>query len=104
MAETMCVCWHHQYGVPVKVVRPYHTYGPGMKLDDGRVFADFVGNILNRQDIAMTSEGTAIRAFCYLADATAGFFTILLNGVNGEAYNIEIPKGQSASPSLPRPW
>lgn len=100
MAETMCVCWHHQYGVPVKVVRPYHTYGPGMKLDDGRVFADFVGNILNRQDIAMTSEGTAIRAFCYLADATAGFFTILLNGVNGEAYNIGNPEGAASISEL----
>ncbi|GBF72217.1 UDP-glucuronate decarboxylase [Paenibacillus sp. 598K] len=93
MAETMCVSWHHQYGVPVKVVRPFHTYGPGMKLDDGRVFADFVSNILNRKDIVMTSEGTATRAFCYLSDATAGFFTVLLKGVSGEAYNIGNPDG-----------
>lgn len=88
MAETMCASWHHQYGIPVKVVRPFHTYGPGMKLDDGRVFADFVANILERKDIIMTSPGDAVRAFCYLADATAGFFTVLLNGKNGEAYNI----------------
>ncbi|MEK3879007.1 NAD-dependent epimerase/dehydratase family protein [Paenibacillus sp. FSL M7-0420] len=100
MAETMCTCWHHQYCVPVKVVRPYHTYGPGMKLDDGRVFADFVGNILNRQDIVMTSEGTAIRAFCYLADATAGFFTVLLNGASGEAYNIGNPDGAASISEL----
>lgn len=91
MAETMCVCWHHQYGIPVKVARPFHTYGPGMKLDDGRVFADFVANIVKRNDIVMTSEGRQIRAFCYLADASAGFFTVLLKGKDAEAYNIGNP-------------
>jgi nucleoside-diphosphate-sugar epimerase len=91
MAETMCVCWHHQYGVPVKVARPFHTYGPGMKLDDGRVFADFVSNIVRRKDIVMTSEGRHIRSFCYLSDATAGFFTVLLKGKDAEAYNIGNP-------------
>ncbi|MDP4099344.1 NAD-dependent epimerase/dehydratase family protein [Paenibacillus sp. P96] len=91
MAETMCVCWHQQYGVPVKVARPYHTYGPGMKLDDGRVFADFVSNIVRRKDIVMTSEGKHVRSFCYLTDATTGFFTVLLKGRNAEAYNIGNP-------------
>ncbi|MFB5762610.1 NAD-dependent epimerase/dehydratase family protein [Paenibacillus medicaginis] len=91
MAETMCICWHHQYGIPVKVARTYHTYGPGMKLNDGRVFADFVSNIVRRKDIVMTSEGKHIRSFCYLTDATAGFFTLLLKGKDAEAYNIGNP-------------
>ncbi|NUM80673.1 NAD-dependent epimerase/dehydratase family protein [bacterium] len=88
MGETMCVSWSHQYGIPVKIVRPFHTYGPGMALDDGRVFADFVSNIVRNHDIVMRSEGTATRSFCYLADATAGFFKVLLEGKNGEAYNV----------------
>ncbi len=94
MGETMCVAWHHQFGVPVKIVRPFHTYGPGMRLDDGRVFADFVANIVHNQDIVMMSDGSAIRPFCYLADATAGFFTVLLKGQAGQAYNIGNPEAE----------
>ncbi|MBI3891533.1 MAG: NAD-dependent epimerase/dehydratase family protein, partial [Candidatus Wallbacteria bacterium] len=88
MAETMCVAWHHQFGVPVRIVRPFHTYGPGMRLDDGRVFADFVADIVQGRDILLQSDGSALRAFCYLADATVGFFTVLLKGKVAEAYNI----------------
>lgn len=88
MGENMCVSWHAQYQVPAKIVRPFHTYGPGMKLDDGRVYADFVRDILENRSIVVKSAGTASRAFCYLADATAGFFTVLLKGENGVPYNI----------------
>lgn len=88
MGETMCVSWMHQYGVPVKIIRPAITYGPGLKLDDGRSFADFVSNIINNQDIEIFSDGRAIRNFCYLADAVLGFFTVMLKGKAGEAYNI----------------
>ena len=88
MAETMCVSWFHQYGIPTKIVRPFHTYGLGMSLDDGRVYADFIADIINNRDIQMKSDGSAIRAFCYIADATVGFFTALLKGENGQSYNI----------------
>jgi FkbM family methyltransferase len=88
LGETMAVSWWHQFQVPVRIVRPFHTYGPGMSLDDGRVFADFVADIVHRRPIVLRSAGTATRAFCYLADAVAGFFTVLLRGQNGEAYNI----------------
>lgn len=86
--ETLCVSWHHQYGVPIKIVRLFHTYGPGMSLDDGRVFADFVSDIIHSRDIVMKSNGEQTRAFCYLADAIAGVFTVLLNGLPGEIYNL----------------
>ncbi len=89
--ETLCVSYAHQFGVPVKTVRPFHTYGPGMLLDDGRVFADFVGNVVRGEDITMHSDGSAVRAFCYLSDATRGFFTVLLHGKNGESYNVGNP-------------
>lgn len=88
MGENMCVSWHVQYQVPTKIVRPFHTYGPGMKLDDGRVYADFVRDILENRPIELKSSGSATRSFCYLADATAGFFTVLLNGKNGTPYNV----------------
>ncbi len=88
MGENMCVAWMHQYGVPVKIVRPATTYGPGLKLDDGRSFADFISNIVNYHDIEIFSDGKALRNFCYLADATLGFFTVILKGKTGEAYNV----------------
>ena len=91
LGETMCVSWHHQYQVPTKIVRPFHTYGPGMDLNDGRVYADFIADIINNRNIIMKSDGSAKRAFCYLKDATAGFLKVLLDGKNGEAYNVGNP-------------
>jgi nucleoside-diphosphate-sugar epimerase len=91
MGETICVSYMHQFGIPVKVVRPAHTYGPGMDLNDGRVFADFVKNVVNGEDIVMNSDGSASRAFCYLSDATVAFFKVLINGRTGEAYNVANP-------------
>ena len=88
MGENLCVSWFHQYGVSAKIVRPFHTYGPGMRLDDGRVHADFVADVVCGRDIAIRNEGKIWRCFCYLADAVAGFFTVLMKGVPGEAYNI----------------
>lgn len=94
LGETMCVSWFNQYKVPCKIVRPFHTYGPGINLKDGRVFADFISNIVNNQDIILKSDGSDMRAFCYLADAIVGFFTVLFNGKNGDAYNIGNPLGE----------
>ncbi|WP_306598025.1 NAD-dependent epimerase/dehydratase family protein [Geothrix sp. 21YS21S-2] len=89
--EALCVAYAHQFGIPARIARPFHTYGPGMALDDGRVFADFVSNIVLGQDLVLKSEGLAVRPFCYLADATVGFFTVLLKGSTGAAYNVGNP-------------
>ena len=94
MGETMCASWHSQFGVPAVIVRPFHTYGPGMRLDDGRVYADLVSDVLNGRDIELRGDGRAMRAFCYLADAVAGFFTVLLGGAAGTAYNIGNDEGE----------
>lgn len=94
MGETMCVSWFKQYGIPTKIIRPFHTYGPGMKLNDGRVFADFVANILKREDILMKSDGKSTRSFCYLADAVSAYFNILINGENAEPYNVGNDSGE----------
>jgi nucleoside-diphosphate-sugar epimerase len=59
-----------------------------MDLDDGRVFADFVADLVARRNITLKSDGRASRPFCYLADATVAFFTVLLLGKSGEAYNV----------------
>ena len=102
MGETLCVAYHAQYGVPAKIVRPFHTYGPGMDLSDGRVFADFVADLVARRDLVMKSDGRAQRAFCYLADATVGFFTVLLRGEAGAAYNVGNPDAEVSILELAR--
>lgn len=88
MGETMCAAWSQQYGVPAKIARIFHTYGPGMALDDGRVFADFVRDVVERRDIRMMSDGAHRRTFCYLADAAVALFLILLKGAPAHAYNM----------------
>lgn len=89
MAEAMCMAWHIQKGVQVKIARIFHTYAPTMDVEnDPRVFTSFVGDILKKKDIVMKGDGKAKRSFCYIADAVAGFFLILLCGDSGEAYNV----------------
>ena len=89
MAETMCRSFMHQFGVPVRMLRIWHTYAPTMDIDkDPRVFASFMKNIVNGQDIEIKSDGTGKRTFCYAADAIAGLFTVLTKGKDGEAYNV----------------
>lgn len=92
--ETLCVSWAHQHGIPAKIVRPFHTYGPGMSLDDGRVYSDFVADVVAGRDIVMKSDGAAIRPYCYLADATIAFFMVLLKGETCQAYNVGNPKAE----------
>jgi UDP-glucuronate decarboxylase len=94
MGETMCVAWQHQYGVPAYIVRPFHTYGPGLQPDDGRVFSDFVFSVVRGENITMNSDGSARRAYCYASDAIAGFFTVLLKGRPALPYNIANPAGE----------
>lgn len=91
MGETLCSAYFRQYNLPVSIVRPYHTYGPGMQLDDGRVFTDFVSDIVKQQNIVLNSDGQATRSFCYLSDAVEAFFRVLLTGESGESYNVGNP-------------
>lgn len=94
LGETACVAWHHQHGTPAFIVRPFHTYGPGLVAEDGRVFSDFAYNVARGEHIVMTSDGSARRAFCYASDAIAGFFTVLLKGQPGQAYNVANPQAE----------
>lgn len=94
MGETMCMAWNQQFGIPTFIVRPFHTYGPGLQSNDGRVFADFVFNVLRNENIIMNSDGGARRAFCYVSDAIAGFFSVLLKGEPAQAYNVANPLGE----------
>jgi UDP-glucuronate decarboxylase len=90
--ETICVTFARQYGVPVKMARPFNNYGPGLKITDGRVLPDFARDVLNGRDIVMYSDGSPKRTFCYSADAITGYYKVLVKGHPGEAYNIGIER------------
>ena len=86
MGETMCAAWWRQHGLRTSTVRLGHTYGPGLRRDDSRAFAQFVYSALDGQDIVLYSSGADRRDFCYLTDSTVGILTCLLSGQPGTAY------------------
>lgn len=78
--ETMCMLFAQKYEMPIGVVRPFNNYGPGMKINDKRVPADFAKNVREGQDISILSDGSPRRTFCYIADAVVGYLKILVYG------------------------
>jgi len=98
--ETLCVVFARQYGVQVKMARPFNNYGPGLRIDDGRVIPDFSRAILDGRDIVMHSDGSPTRTFCYSADAVTGYYRVLVKGRPGEAYNIGVESPEVSMKAL----
>lgn len=89
IAETICNSYLYQYGVKYNIVRIAHVYGPGMNIDgDGRIMSDIIENVSKNQNIILKSDGTALRAFCYITDAIRGLLLILIKGKDNEVYNL----------------
>lgn len=90
--ETMCYLFHQRYNMPITVIRPFNNYGPGMRLNDARVPADFARAVWENRDIVLYSDGSPTRTFCYVSDAIAGYLKALLYHDSFEAFNIGIDK------------
>lgn len=88
--ETLSVVFARQYGLPVRIARPFNNYGPGLRITDGRVIPDFARTMLQGRDIVMHSDGSPTRTFCYSTDAVTGYYQVLVHGIAGEAYNIGV--------------
>ena len=67
-AETLFFDYHREYGVEIRVVRVFNTYGPGMRSDDGRVMTNFISQALAGKDITVYGDGTQTRSFCFVED------------------------------------
>ena len=87
MCESLCASYASQYGVPAKVLRLTQTFGPGVRYDDGRVFAEFARCAIEKRDIVLHTKGETCRSYLYTADAAAAILTVLAFGEVGEAYN-----------------
>jgi UDP-glucuronate decarboxylase len=70
------------------VARLFHSFGPGLKDEDGRSFGDFLWSAARDRDLELLSSGTAIRTFLYLEDSVAGLLTVLTEGSSGQIYNV----------------
>lgn len=90
--ETICINYYNEKKYPINIVRLFHTFGPGLNLDDGRVFSDFIKDALMGQKIIIKGNPDLIRPLLYIKDATIMFFKILLSEKSGEIYNIANPK------------
>jgi len=88
LGETLCMTYHQLYNVPVKIVRPFNVYGPGMKVNDYRVIPTFMVKALRGEPLPVHDRGNQTRTFCYITDAMQGFFKALAEGRNGEVYNV----------------
>eukprot|EP00095_Tigriopus_kingsejongensis_P000071 snap_masked-scaffold2_size2283618-processed-gene-14.37 protein:Tk00071 transcript:snap_masked-scaffold2_size2283618-processed-gene-14.37-mRNA-1 annotation:"nad-dependent dehydratase" len=76
-AESLFFDYNRTYGVRIKVVRIFNTYGPRMARDDGRVVSNFVVQALQNEDITLYGDGNQTRAFCYVDDLIAGFLAMM---------------------------
>lgn len=86
-SEALCACYCRQKGLSVKIARPSYIYGPS-SLDDDRVWAQFIANVVKGEDILLKSNGAAMRSFCYVSDTAEALLTILLCGADVYPYNI----------------
>ena len=91
-AETLCVAYAAEYGADVVIARPCHTYGPYFTESDNRVYAQFIRNVLNGEDIVMKSKGEQYRSWIYVVDCAVAILVLLTEGTCGEAYNVAAPE------------
>lgn len=90
-AETLCASYGAEYGTDFVIARPCHIYGPHFTVQDNRVYAQFIRNVLHDEDIVMKSSGSQFRSWCYVVDTVSALLYILLKGLSGEAYNVADP-------------
>lgn len=79
-AETLCVSYHKQNGVRVKIARIFNTYGPNMHPADGRVVSNFIVQALQNKDITVAGDGSQTRSFQYVDDLIEGFLRLMATG------------------------
>src|SRR6478736_6549965 len=75
--EAMTMAYHRFHGVETRIVRIFNTYGPKMRLNDGRVLPTFIGQALRGEDLTIFGDGSQTRSFCYVDDLVEGIFRLL---------------------------
>jgi dTDP-glucose 4,6-dehydratase len=81
-AEALTMAYHLAHGVDTKIVRIFNTYGPRMRMEDGRAIPTFLGQALRGSDLTIFGEGAQTRSFCFVDDLVEGIYRLLLSGEN----------------------
>ena len=81
-AEALTMAYHRAHGLDTRIVRIFNTYGPRMRLDDGRVIPNYVNQALHGQPLTVYGDGSQTRSFCYVDDEVEGFYRLLLSNEN----------------------
>jgi dTDP-glucose 4,6-dehydratase len=76
--EAMTMAYHTYHGLETRIIRIFNTYGPRMRLNDGRVLPAFIGQALRGEDLTIFGDGSQTRSFCYVDDLVEGIFRLLL--------------------------
>lgn len=82
-AEAMTMAYHRYHGLEVRIVRIFNTYGPRMRVKDGRVVSNFLTQALEGKPITIYGDGSQTRSFCYVDDEVRGFLALLDSDVTG---------------------
>ena len=90
--ETLSYIYYKKHGINLKIVRPFNVYGPHMGLTDNRVLSNWFRAYIHGQPIKVYGHGNQTRTFCYASDAISMMMGVLLDGKNGEVYNIGNPR------------
>jgi dTDP-glucose 4,6-dehydratase len=77
--EALTMAYHHSHGIETRIIRIFNTYGPRMRLNDGRVLPAFIGQALRGEDLTMFGDGSQTRSFCYVDDLVEGIYRLLLS-------------------------
>ncbi len=89
--ETMCLAFWRIFNVPVKIIRPFNVYGPGIRPDDYRVLPNFIEHGLRKEPLPIHGDGKNTRSFCYINDELEAIFKLLFSDANGEYFNVGNP-------------
>ena len=77
--EAITMAYHTFHGLETRIVRIFNTYGPRMRLNDGRVLPAFIGQALRGEDLTMFGDGSQTRSFCYVDDLVEGIYLLLMS-------------------------
>jgi dTDP-glucose 4,6-dehydratase len=78
-AEAITMAYHRAHGIPTRIVRIFNTYGPRMRLEDGRAIPAFLSQALRGEDVTVFGDGTQTRSLCYVSDLVDGIFRLMMS-------------------------
>jgi len=88
-SEALTMAYYREHKIDIRIVRIFNTYGPRMRMNDGRVVPNFITQALKNEPITVYGDGTQTRSFCYIDDLIEGIFkTAIMENIDGEVFNL----------------